>query len=62
MYRILAAHAEVRERRHQRRHLVYQKPELLAEQPNQVWSWEHYQAARSGQMDAFRVVYHHRHL
>jgi len=40
MYRILAAHGEVAERRRQRRHPVYQKPELLAEGPNQVWSWE----------------------
>jgi putative transposase len=40
MYRILAAHAEVRERRQQRRHPVYHKPELLAEGPNQVWSWD----------------------
>ena len=40
MYRILTAHAEVRERRKQRRHPVYHKPELLAEQPNQVWSWD----------------------
>jgi putative transposase len=40
MYRILAAHAEVRERRQQRRHPAYQKPELLAEGPNQVWSWD----------------------
>ena len=40
MYRILAAHGEVAERRRQRRHPVYQKPELLAEAPNQVWSWE----------------------
>lgn len=40
MYRVLAAHAEVRERRKQRRHPVYHKPELLAEQPNQVWSWD----------------------
>ena len=39
MYRILAAHAEVRERRRLRRHPVYQKPELLATAPNQVWSW-----------------------
>ena len=38
MYRILAAHGEVAERRRQRRHPVYQKPELLAEAPNQVWS------------------------
>lgn len=40
MYRILAAHAEVRERRNQRRHPTYQKPELLATGPNQVWSWD----------------------
>lgn len=40
MYRILAAHAEVRERRQQRRHTSYRKPELLAEGPNQVWSWD----------------------
>lgn len=40
MYRILAAHDEVRERRLLRRHPVYQKPELLATQPNQVWSWD----------------------
>jgi putative transposase len=40
MYRVLTAHAEVRERRKQRRHPVYHKPELLAEQPNQVWSWD----------------------
>jgi len=36
MYRILAAYGEVAERRRQRRHPVYQKPELLAEAPNQV--------------------------
>ncbi len=40
MYRILSAHAEVRERRNQRRHPTYQKPELLATAPNQVWSWD----------------------
>lgn len=40
MYRILAAHGEVGERRPIRRHPVYQKPELLAERPNQVWSWD----------------------
>ena len=38
MYRILAEHDEVRERRRQLRRPVYQKPELLAESPNQVWS------------------------
>jgi putative transposase len=40
MYRILGAHAEVRERRAQLRHPAYRKPELLAERPNQVWSWD----------------------
>ena len=38
--RILAENGEVRERRDQRRHPVYQKPELLAEARNQVWSWD----------------------
>ncbi len=40
MYRILDDHDEIRERRRQLRHPVYQKPELLAEGPNQVWSWD----------------------
>jgi putative transposase len=40
MYRVLAANQEVRERRNQLRHPVYQKPELLATGPNQVWSWD----------------------
>jgi transposase InsO family protein len=40
MYRILNRNGEVRERRRQLRHPAYQKPELLAERPNQVWSWD----------------------
>ena len=40
MYRILDANNEVRERRNQIRHPVYAKPELLAEAPNTVWSWD----------------------
>jgi putative transposase len=40
MYRVLAEHAEVRERRDQLRHPAYAKPELLATRPNQVWSWD----------------------
>jgi len=40
MYRVLAAHGEVRERRAQRRHPVYAAPELLATVPNQLWSWD----------------------
>jgi putative transposase len=40
MYRVLAAHDEVRERRNLLRHPIYHKPELLATAPNQVWSWD----------------------
>jgi len=40
MYRLLGQNGEVRERRAQLRHPVYQKPELLAERPNEVWSWD----------------------
>ena len=40
MYRILEAHDEVHERRNQLCHPNYQKPELLATGPNQVWSWD----------------------
>ncbi len=40
MYRVLAEHAEVRERRDQLRHPAYAQPELLATRPNQVWSWD----------------------
>ncbi len=36
MYRLLARHGEVRERRNQRRHPVYTQPELLASAANQV--------------------------
>lgn len=40
MYRVLDANREVRERRDQLRHPIYQKPELLATAPNQVWTWD----------------------
>lgn len=40
MYRVLHQAQEVRERRNQLRHPRYQKPELLATTPNQVWSWD----------------------
>jgi len=39
-YRVLAANQEVRERRKQACRPKYQKPELLATGPNQVWSWD----------------------
>ena len=41
MYRLLAAkHGGVRERRDQLTHPPYARPELLASEPNQVWSWD----------------------
>jgi putative transposase len=40
MYRILDEYSEVKERRLQLSHPVYKKPELIAEAPNQVWSWD----------------------
>ena len=40
MYRILAEASEVRERRAQRRHPAYARPELLATGPNELWSWD----------------------
>ncbi len=40
MYRLLESRGELRERRNQLRHPKYQKPELLATGPNEVWSWD----------------------
>ncbi len=40
MYRLLAVNASSTERRRQRSHPAYAKPELLAIAPNQVWSWD----------------------
>ncbi len=40
MYRLLAAAHLSGERRRQRIHPVYAKPELLALAPNEVWSWD----------------------
>jgi len=40
MYRILRANDQVHERRDQRQHPEYIRPELLASEPNQLWSWD----------------------
>jgi putative transposase len=40
MYRILEQEGESRERRAELVHPAYQKPELLATAPNQLWSWD----------------------
>ena len=40
MYRVLEEDGATRERRDQLVHPQYQKPELLASAPNQLWSWD----------------------
>jgi putative transposase len=40
MYRILKEQGESQERRDQRTHPTYARPELLATAPNQLWSWD----------------------
>jgi putative transposase len=40
MYRLLASRNQTGERRRQRVHPVYTKPELLAIRPDEVWSWD----------------------
>jgi len=40
MHRILEQEGETGERRDQLTHPAYQKPELLATAPNQLWSWD----------------------
>jgi putative transposase len=40
IYRILSANNEVKERRKQVSRPRYKKPELLANAPNEVWSWD----------------------
>ncbi len=40
MYRLLSARNQTGERRRQRVHPAYTKPELLAMRPAEVWSWD----------------------
>ena len=40
MYRVLEKEGELKERRNQLVHPHYTKPELLAQGPNEVWSWD----------------------
>jgi putative transposase len=40
MYHLLAAEGETRERSDQLVHPPYARPELLAERPNELWSWD----------------------
>ena len=49
-------HGEVRERRDQRTHPAYAKPELLAERPNELWSWDIFEVEGSGEVDVLLPV------
>jgi putative transposase len=40
IYRILRSENEAHERRRQAVHPAYLKPELIADRPNRVWSWD----------------------
>ena len=40
MYRVLRAADQVRERRAQAAHPARARPELTADRPSQVWSWD----------------------
>ena len=40
MYRVLRRHGEVNERRNQATHPARARPELIAEGPNECWSWD----------------------
>ena len=57
MYRLLdAKHGGVRERRDQLTHPAYAKPELLAERPNELWSWDVSKLQGPGEVDVLLPV------
>ena len=63
MYRLLRqVHGEVRDRRRQAVHPPRVKPELVADGPNQCWSWDIHLAGRAGEVDLLLPVLDHRHL
>ena len=51
MYRLLAANGELAERRDQLTHPPYAKPELLAQRPNRVHSWDISKLKGPGEVD-----------
>ena len=62
MYRILAADQPVRERRNQREHPQYAKPELVATAPNQTWSWDITKPVGADQVDVLLPLRRARYL
>ncbi len=62
MYRILAEHDEVRERRRQATHPAAKKPELMADAANRVWSWDITRLGGAAKWSWVLPVRDHRHL
>ena len=62
MYRILRANDEVRERRHQKRHPAYSKPELVATAAQPGLDLGHYQTARAGDSRLLLSLHHSGHF
>lgn len=55
MYRLLTGCQAVRERRNQLTHPVYTKPQLLATQANEVWSWDITKLRGPGKWEYFHL-------
>lgn len=62
MYRLLAAHQQIRERRCQRVHPLYSKPELLAVRPQRGVVVGYHEIEGPGEMDLLPPVRDPRHL
>ncbi len=62
MYRVLRDHDEVHERRRQATHPAAKKPELLATEPNEVWSWDITKLLGPAEVDLLLPVRDPRHL
>ena len=62
MYRVLASEVPVQERRAQRVHPEYKKPELMATTPNQVWSLGYHPAAGAEDVELLLPLRHHGYL
>jgi len=62
MYRILEKEGEIKERRNQLIRPHYVKPELIAEAPNQVWSWDITKLKSTGKVDILLSICNSRHL
>lgn len=55
MYRVLHAHDEVHERRRHATHPARVKPELLATNPNEIWSWDITRLRGPGKRDFYHL-------